>query len=146
MCSNRPDPKSDAGRRTVNLPAFVVSELRAHLVTFVPPDGDAPCSGSGAGSLVVATDRVSGQGLGPLRGFRTECTRRPVPHRATLAAQSGGTTKELMARLGHSTPKAALIYQHAVEERDYSIALALDEIGRWASEGGPARDGRAMDR
>lgn len=28
---------------------------------------------------------------------------------ATLAAQSGGTTKELMARLGHSTSKAALI-------------------------------------
>ena len=49
---------------------------------------------------------------------------------ATLAAQSGGTTKELMARLGHSTSKAALIYQHAVEERDQAIAVALDEIGR----------------
>jgi hypothetical protein len=51
---------------------------------------------------------------------------------ATLAAQSGGTTKELMARIGHSTSKAALIYQHAVEERDQAIAIALDEIGRRA--------------
>jgi hypothetical protein len=50
-----------------------------------------------------------------------------------------------MARLGHSTPKAALIYQHAGEERDQGIALALDEIGRNASERNRATDGRAMD-
>jgi integrase len=30
---------------------------------------------------------------------------------ATLAAISGATTKQLMARLGHSSPHAALIYQ-----------------------------------
>ena len=61
---------------------------------------------------------------------------------ATLAAQSGGTTKELMARLGHSTSKAALIYQHAVEERDQAIAVALDEIGRAR----PSVDAKAADR
>ena len=37
---------------------------------------------------------------------------------ATLAAQAGATTKELMARLGHSSPDAALRYQHATAERD----------------------------
>jgi hypothetical protein len=35
---------------------------------------------------------------------------------ATLAAQSYTTTKGLVARLGHSTSKAALIYQ--VEDSD----------------------------
>jgi hypothetical protein len=30
-----------------------------------------------------------------------------------------------MARIGHSTPNAALIYQHATSERDHEIAAAL---------------------
>ena len=34
--------------------------------------------------------------------------------------------KELMHRLGHASPAAALIYQHAVSERDSEIARALD--------------------
>lgn len=38
----RTDPKSDAGRHKVKLPGFVVRELRAHPVTFVPSDLDAP--------------------------------------------------------------------------------------------------------
>jgi hypothetical protein len=30
-----------------------------------------------------------------------------------------------MARLGHSSPRAALIYQHATRDRDQAIAKAL---------------------
>jgi integrase len=44
---------------------------------------------------------------------------------ATLAAQAGASLRELMARLGHASPRAALIYQHATAERDQSIATAL---------------------
>lgn len=39
-----------------------------------------------------------------------------------MAAQAGATLAELMARMGHSTPKAALIYQHVAEGRDRIIA------------------------
>ena len=46
---------------------------------------------------------------------------------ATLAAQSGATLKDTMARLGHSTPRAALIYQHAASDRDEAIAKALEQ-------------------
>lgn len=60
---------------------------------------------------------------------------------ATLAAQSGGTTKEIMARLGHSPSKAALIYQHGVQERNKVIVEALDQIARTASDRSSARDG-----
>ena len=35
----------------------------------------------------------------------------------TLAAQSGATLKELMALAGHSSPRAALVYQHAAQHR-----------------------------
>jgi len=45
---------------------------------------------------------------------------------ATLAASTGATTKELMHRLGHASPAAALVYQHAISERDSEIARALD--------------------
>lgn len=45
---------------------------------------------------------------------------------ATLAAETGATTRELMARLGHTSPTVAMRYQHAVQERDRSIADALD--------------------
>lgn len=47
---------------------------------------------------------------------------------ATLAAQTGATTRELMARLGHTSPTVAMRYQHAVRERDRSIADALGTL------------------
>ena len=33
-----------------------------------------------------------------------------------------------MARLGHSSPRAALIYQHATEQRDHQIARGIDDL------------------
>lgn len=44
---------------------------------------------------------------------------------ATLAAATGATVRELMARLGHTSPTVAMKYQHAVRERDRNIADAL---------------------
>jgi integrase len=43
----------------------------------------------------------------------------------TLAAATGASLKELMARLGHSSTRAALMYQHASRDRDQAIARAL---------------------
>jgi hypothetical protein len=37
----------------------------------------------------------------------------------------GASLKELMTRLGHSSTRAALIYQHATRDRDQAIAKAL---------------------
>ncbi|MCZ7460489.1 tyrosine-type recombinase/integrase [Streptomyces sp. WMMC940] len=39
----------------------------------------------------------------------------------TLAATGGATTRELMQRMGHSSVRAALIYQHLVNGRDHAI-------------------------
>jgi len=44
---------------------------------------------------------------------------------ATMAAQAGATMRELMDRLGHSTPQAALIYQHAAADRQFELAARL---------------------
>ncbi|MEN3613282.1 tyrosine-type recombinase/integrase [Plantactinospora sp. ZYX-F-223] len=48
----------------------------------------------------------------------------------TLAAQTGASTRDLMARMGHDSPQAALIYQHATAEADRAIAAALDAAVR----------------
>ena len=48
----------------------------------------------------------------------------------TLAARTGATTKELMARLGHASPRAAMVYQHASEDRDRLIADRLAAMAR----------------
>lgn len=47
---------------------------------------------------------------------------------ATLAAQAGATTAELQARLGHATPDAAMIYQHAARGRDQLLARRLSDL------------------
>ena len=47
---------------------------------------------------------------------------------AVLAAQTGATLAELMGRLGHSTPGAAMRYQHAAADRDAVIARRLSQL------------------
>jgi len=45
-----------------------------------------------------------------------------------LAASTGATLSELMSRLGHSSPAAALRYQHTAEGRDREIAALLSKL------------------
>ena len=45
-----------------------------------------------------------------------------------MAAQAGATMRELMDRLGHSTPQAALIYQHAASDRQAALADRLSQM------------------
>jgi integrase len=44
----------------------------------------------------------------------------------TLAARTGASLRDLMARMGHDSPAAALIYQHATTEADRAIADAVN--------------------
>jgi integrase len=46
----------------------------------------------------------------------------------TLASNTGANLRALMARMGHASPQAALVYQHATAERDRAIADALGEM------------------
>jgi integrase len=47
---------------------------------------------------------------------------------ATMAAVAGATLSELMQRLGHSTPGAAMRYQSVAKGRDHVIAAALSKL------------------
>jgi integrase len=123
-------PKSEAGRRTVALPAVVVEALEHHLAAFSGPQTDSPVFTGPEGSpLRRATFsrawRYAVRAAGAPEGLRPHDLRH---HAATLTARMPGiTTKELMARIGHASPRAALIYQHATRERDRAVA-SLDDV------------------
>ena len=55
-----------------------------------------------------------------------------------LAAQTGASTKDLMARMGHDDMRAALIYQRATSEADRPIADRLSAL----VDGAPGADDR----
>ncbi len=46
--------------------------------------------------------------------------------------RQGATLRELMERMGHSSSRAALIYQHATQERDEAIAAGMGKLLRQA--------------
>ena len=46
----------------------------------------------------------------------------------TMAAATGASLRELMERTGHSSSRAALIYQHASRDRDEAIAALGDSL------------------
>lgn len=61
----------------------------------------------------------------------------------TLASTAGASTRELMTRMGHSSSRAALIYQHMTSDRDRAIADRLGAVirGGGGSGSGPLREG-----
>jgi hypothetical protein len=63
-----------------------------------------------------------------------------------LAASHGASLKELMARLGHASTRAALIYLHASEERDRQIAKAMGGALKAARKGTQKRSGTQRAR
>jgi integrase len=68
-------------------------------------------------------------------------------HALTLAARKKGiTTKELMVRAGHSSARAALIYQHAAAERDEEIADFIGDQFAAATEESETADIVALHR
>ncbi|MFE1754953.1 integrase [Streptomyces anandii] len=61
----------------------------------------------------------------------------------TLASRTNAGTQELMARLRHSTARAALIHQHADHDREREIADAVDDMIVKAFKRGSGRNGHA---
>ncbi len=138
-------PKSDAGRRTIALPAFLVAELEQHLARYTAAQSDARVfRGERGGSLrrhVVQKYWMAARStIGLPDNFRLHDLRHTAN---TLAAATGASTKELMHRMGHASSEAAIRYQHATRERDDALAFALGELVE-ASRGIP-RDIRGMN-
>ncbi len=128
-------PKSTAGRRVVTIRPHIVPVLREHLERYVEDRPDAAVF-SGASGGRLRRPRFAQEFKKAREATGIECHFHDLRHAgATWAAQAGGTTAELTARLGHASPAAALRYQHATSARDRALARALSEL---VSDGKPA--------
>jgi integrase len=119
-------PKTEAGRRTVTLPAVAAEALAEHLATSSQPGPEGLVFTSAEGALLRRSNfqrrvwRPATRAVG-LAGLRFHDLRHTS---ATLSIAAGASTRELMARMGHSSSAAALRYQHVMAGRDAAIAAA----------------------
>jgi integrase len=138
-------PKTEAGLRTVTIPAAIRPDVRIHLTHFVADKPDALVFTGVTGAALRRsnfqrtsrwTESVAAVGL-PCFHFHD------LRHTGnTLASRTGASLADLMARMGHASTRAAKIYQHTNHERDGHIADALSaqiEQGRDRARNGHAK-------
>jgi integrase len=135
-------PKSRAARRIVGIPSSIVPALREHLSLFVGPEAEAlifpgvkggPLRRSNFNKMAAWPHAVHAIGAA---GLHFHDLRHTGNH---FAAASGASLKDLMARMGHDSERAAIIYQHEARGADLAITSAIDahiETAK-ASEGQP---------
>jgi integrase len=126
------DPKSEAGRRPIALPRGLRADIELHLTRYAQPalDGRLFVGPQGGIPRRRNFNRVWQRAL-KVAGIPEEMDLHLHDLRhtgSTWSAQSGATLKELMKRIGHSSARAAMIYQHATRDRDRAIAEALDAL------------------
>lgn len=122
-------PKSRAGRRIVGIPDVIIPALREHLSRYVQASPDARFfPGAKGGPLRRGNfNKVSGwpeaaRSLG-LDGLHFHDLRHTGNQ---FAANSGAGLKDLMARMGHDSERAAMIYLHEAQGADQRITDAID--------------------
>lgn len=122
-------PKSDAGQRDVEIPPHLLPVVKAHLDEHVPPRRDALLFPAKGGGHLAPASLYRNFYRARTAADRDDLRWHDLRHSgAVLAAATGATIAELMARLGHSTPGAAMRYQHAAQGRDRQIAKLLSKI------------------
>jgi integrase len=113
----------------------LAAALADHLAAYGQPGPDGLVFTS-VGGWAAAAQQLQPAGLAPSHpSGRPGGASLPRPRHtsATLSIAAGASTRELMARLGHSSSAAALRYQHVMAGRDAAIAAALDELIEAAS-------------
>lgn len=122
-------PKSDAGRRDVAIPPHLMPLVKAHLREHAQVGRDGLLFPARHGGQLAPSTLYKSFHRARDAAGRSDLAFHDLRHTgAVLAAATGATLAELMARLGHSTPGAAMRYQHAAAERDKVIAEALSGL------------------
>ncbi|MEU9699921.1 site-specific integrase [Streptomyces sp. NPDC047981] len=138
------EPKSAAGKRTVAIPAVISTEVANHLAVFSEPGAD--------GRVFIGAKKAIPRRNHFGKLWRQACEKvgikglhfHDLRHTGnTLAAATGASTRELMTRMGHSTARAALIYQHATAERERLIGQAVSAVVEQARKQDPNPNGHA---
>jgi integrase len=123
-------PKSLAGIRWVTIPPFLLPDVVEHLDEFTAAAAESLVFMGPKGAQLRRSNftrawRAALKAAG-LVGIHFHDLRHTGN---TLAAEAGASLRELMDRMGHSSTRAAYIYQHRTSLRDKMIA---DEMSRRA--------------
>lgn len=122
-------PKTEAGERTVHLPASLLGELRQHLRESTRPESDAllfgaPNGGHMHSSVFARAFTKAAESIG-----RPDATPHVLRHtHASLAADISAPTPVTMRRLGHTTASMTMRYTHAMADADQRLAVELDAV------------------
>ena len=126
-------PKTHAGRRSVALPSAVRADIERHLIQYTGPESAAFLFTNRQGGMARRASFFAAWNDARRRTGLEHLHFHDLRHTGnTYAAATGASIKELMARMGHATPRAAILYQHALRSRDRAIADALDAMIRSA--------------
>ncbi len=109
-------PKTDAGVRDVAIPPHLMPVVREHLGQHTESGQDALLFPARHGEHMAPASLYKVYYPAREAAGRPDLRWHDLRHTgAVLAAQTGATLAELMGRLGHTTPGAALRYQHAAQ-------------------------------
>lgn len=120
------------------MPESIVPLLEAHLERHVAAGPDAPLFPGPKGGVRRASFYKAWHKALKETGVQPDLTPHDLRHLAnTMAAKVPGTTlKDLMARLGQSSPQAALRYLHRTAQADRAMAQGIDDELRQAMASG----------
>ena len=122
-------PKTDAGIRDVSVPPHVAEILREHMKVHTGRGPEAFVFTTTRGQRLSTTAFTKSVKAGFASVGKPDMRVQDLRHvGATLAAQAGATTTELMRRIGHTTPAMAMRYQIAAADRDAAIADAMSRM------------------
>jgi integrase len=123
-------PKTSAGRRTITLPSVAAVALAEHLTEFAEPGPEGLVFPAPKGGYLRRSNFRRRWWVRAIRAAGVEGLRfHDLRHSAaTLALAAGANTRELMERMGHTSPQVALRYQHVMTGRDQAIAATLDAL------------------
>jgi integrase len=123
-------PKSRAGRRVVDFADLIVPDLRKHLsslssdaqLAFTSAEGTALSNTNFRRRIWVPA--LAAVGLEDIHIHDLRHTGNQ------FTANAGANPRELMARMGHDSPRAALIYMHSSDQRQRALADAVGKAAR----------------
>jgi integrase len=122
-------PKTDAGKRTIGFPELIAPVVRWHLACFAQPGEDGLVFTGSTGAPLRRSNFRPRTWLPAIKKAKVPAVHfhdlRPTGNNLSSA---GANLRELMARMGHSSTRAAMIYLHSSDERQRQIADALGEL------------------
>ena len=124
-------PKSDAGARDVEIPPHIIPPIEHHLAKHVGKCRDSLIFPADGGGHLQPSTLYRHWYRARANAGRPDLRCHDLRHSgAVLAAATGASLAELMERLGHSTPAAAMRYQHAARGRGREIAALLSKLAQ----------------